>query len=467
MNGGIGPVGAAAAVTLKDLRLLGRDRRTAAMLLILPLVFITIIGLATGKFPGLGGAAPAARVAVVDRINYGEVGTAGFADPPGEPLPPGVLPSDPLDPADAETERTHARNLVVKTAAFLNDRGFRTDSPEHWASILGGDLRDPLPGDGEAAARLLLDRGLVDAVVVFGPNFYRRAYALPAVRLLEDRPTAEDSMELLDIEVAGGGSAGLVRAAVEGAVRKRVSQLRTCRSPVAALAVAPVCDRLAEEAAGGPLPLPISEPVEDQGVAADVYDEIVPQYTTMFVFFLVNLMARSFLAERELGTLRRLRTAPVRPGSILVGKTLPFFLLSVAQTAVLFLAGRFLFGMGWGPRPWLLVPVILACSAAATGLGLLIATLVKSDAQVSAYATSVVIVLAGVSGCFMPRDWLPDAMQTASLVTPHAWALIGYDQVLNTPSPDPGVVLRCAGVLLLFAAGFYAIGAWRFGREVG
>ncbi len=186
----------------------------------------------------------------------------------------------------------------------------------------------------------------------------------------------------------------------------------------------------------------------------------------MFVFFLVNLMARSFLYEQDLGTLRRLRTTPIRPMSILVGKTLPFLLISVAQTAVLFLAGKLFFGMEWGPRPWLLVPIVLSCSAAATGLGLLVATLVNSEAQVSAYATSTVILLAGISGCFMPREWLPETVQTLSLATPHAWALIGYDQVLATPRPDAGRVFECAAALSAFAAAFLALGAWRFSKRV-
>src|SRR4051794_4724307 len=39
-------------VTKKDLWLLVRDRRTLAILVVLPLVFITIIGLSTGKLLG-------------------------------------------------------------------------------------------------------------------------------------------------------------------------------------------------------------------------------------------------------------------------------------------------------------------------------------------------------------------------------------------------------------------------------
>ena len=456
----------ALTITAKDLRLLARDRRTAAMLLILPLIFITILGLTTGKFPGLGGAAPAVRVAVADAVDYAAIGAAGFADPPDAPLAPGLLPADPLTPREADRERARARGVIVHAAAYLNENGFRADSPRHWAEILEDELHAPLPADEADAAAELLDRGLVDAAVTFGPGFYRRALALPAADLLDDEagPLSADGLEALEIEVRGGGSAGYVRAAVKGAALRRISQLRACRNPRTAAPLARLCDRLEAEAAAGAPPLPRSQPPDAAGPVLDVYDELVPQYTVMFVFFLVNLMARSFLAERELGTLRRLRTAPVRPAAILAGKTLPFFLLSVAQTAVLFLAGRFLFGMTWGPRPWLLIPVLLCCSAAATGLGLLIATLVKSDSQVSAYATSVVIILAGISGCFMPRDWLPELMRTLSLATPHAWALMGYHEVLNTPVPRTAEVLDDCGVLLAFAAGFYALGAWRFGR---
>ncbi len=183
----------------------------------------------------------------------------------------------------------------------------------------------------------------------------------------------------------------------------------------------------------------------------------------MFVFFLVNIMARSFLSERELGTMRRLRIAPVPNWAILVGKTVPFLIVSLLQTAVLFVAGKLLFGMSWGAHPWMLLPIIFSTSAAATGLGLLIATLVKSDSQVSAYATTAVIILAGISGCFMPRKWLPDLMQQISLATPHAWALIAYDQLLVNGSPNLAIVWQCAGVLLGFAAGFFLVGTLRFG----
>src|SRR5258708_3306843 len=182
----------------------------------------------------------------------------------------------------------------------------------------------------------------------------------------------------------------------------------------------------------------------------------------MVVFFIVNIMAGSFIAERDLETLKRLRVAALTRTGLLVGKTIPFLLISLVQTVLLFLAGKVLFGMSWGIDPWMLTPVMLATSLAATALGLVVATTVRTDSQVSAYGNFLVLTLAGISGCLMPRSWQPDLMQHIGLATPHAWALIAYDQLLNQDEPDVFLAWRCIGVLVAFAAGFFAFGWWRY-----
>jgi ABC-2 type transport system permease protein len=145
----------------------------------------------------------------------------------------------------------------------------------------------------------------------------------------------------------------------------------------------------------------------------------------------------------------------------MIGKTIPFLVISLVQTGLLFLAGKWLFGMDWGPRPLLLLPVMFCTSAAATALGLMVATLVRTEAQVSAYGNFLVLTMAGISGCMMPRTWQSELMQKVGLITPHAWALIAYDQILNRPDPELSVVVKSCLVMLAFAGGFFAIGWWR------
>jgi ABC-2 type transport system permease protein len=181
----------------------------------------------------------------------------------------------------------------------------------------------------------------------------------------------------------------------------------------------------------------------------------------MFVFFIVNFMARSFIGERDMGTLNRLRMAPISRPGMMIGKTVPFLVISLVQTALLFLAGKLLFKMSWGPEPWLLLPVMFCTSLAATSLGLMVATLVRTEAQVSAYGNFLVLTMAGISGCMMPRTWQPELMQQVGLVTPHAWALIAYEQILSRENPELSVVWRSCEILLAFAGGFFAVGWWR------
>ena len=181
----------------------------------------------------------------------------------------------------------------------------------------------------------------------------------------------------------------------------------------------------------------------------------------MFAFFLVLTVGWLFVAERTHGTLVRLRAAPLSRGHVLLGKLLPCLLVSLVQGVVLLLAGRLVFGMSWGAEPWLLLPVVACTSAAAVGLAMLVASAAKTETQVAVYGTLLVLVLGGASGSLMPRELMPEAMKRASQVTPHAWALDAYSQLLGSPTPDVGVVLTACAVLLAFGAAFLALAWWR------
>jgi ABC-type multidrug transport system permease subunit len=120
--------------------------------------------------------------------------------------------------------------------------------------------------------------------------------------------------------------------------------------------------------------------------------------------------------------------------------------------------------MRWGPAEWSwahqaawLFPVVLSTSFAAMGLALLIASLAQTEAQVAVYGTPLVLILAGISGCLMPRDLMPELMKEISLATPHAWALDAYMQLLLSSAPNLQVVGSSCLALLGFGAGFLVL----------
>ena len=189
------------------------------------------------------------------------------------------------------------------------------------------------------------------------------------------------------------------------------------------------------------------------------YQLLVPSYLVMFAFFLVLTVGWLFVAERRQGTMKRLAAAPLTRAQILLGKLVPCLCMSLFQGFFLLGAGKLLFGMSWGPEPGWLAVVVASTSLAAMGLALLVAAVARTETQVAIYGTLLVLVLAGLSGCMMDRALMSEEMQTLSSVTPHAWALDAYRQLLANPEPRIALVAKASGVLAAFGLGFIAL-AW-------
>jgi ABC-type Na+ efflux pump permease subunit len=190
---------------------------------------------------------------------------------------------------------------------------------------------------------------------------------------------------------------------------------------------------------------------------------LVPSYAVTFAFFLVLTVGWLFVAERRQGTLVRLRAAPLTRGQLLMGKFLPALGVSLFQGLFLMAGGWLVFGLSWGPSPLWLLAVVAATSFAATGLAMLVASLAKTETQVAVYGTLLVLVLALVSGSLMPRDLMPESVRRLSHITPHAWALDAYQQLLLNPDPNLGIVAWACVALVGYGAAFLTL-AWRLMR---
>jgi ABC-type Na+ efflux pump permease subunit len=199
------------------------------------------------------------------------------------------------------------------------------------------------------------------------------------------------------------------------------------------------------------------------------YQILVPSYTVMFAFFLVLNVGWVLVAERQQGTLKRLRTTPITRTDILLGKLIPYFLLSLGQGTILLLAGKLIFGMRWGPDSWplwyqvlWLIPVVVSTALAAMGLAMLVAALARTEAQVALYGAVPVLILALIGGCVLPRDLMPEQTQSMTLYTPHGWALAAYRELLTSDPayiPNTDIVTRACLVLTGFGVVFLAA-AW-------
>ncbi len=405
-------------ITRKDLLLLFRDRRTLSVLVALPLAFIAIIGSSTGQLFSEAGAARKIKVGVVD------------------------------------AQHSELSGKIVD-------------------ELIGISALEISKFDDRPAARAGLAEDSIHVLLYIGPAYDARVDALEVFDLFHlQEGRLRTKLDSLDIAVESGSflanASELVREVVFAKTYQTFADTVIKKDKGLALHIKRSSDKSAPNPEDKLQELPLDSAAASSELSSGskdfnsvVYQTVVPGYTVMFVFFILTFMARSFIGERELGTLNRLQLAPISRAGILIGKTIPFLIISLVQTALLFLAGKLLFGMDWGTQPLLILPVMLCTSMAATSLGLMVASLVRTEAQVSAYGNFLVLTMAGISGCMMPRNWQPELMQQLGLVTPHSWALIAYDQILNRPDPEMAVVVKCCAILLAFALGFFSIGWWR------
>src|SRR5271155_5554209 len=102
-------------ITKKDLRILLRDARALFVLLVLPLVFITIIGLTMGKLLGWKNTNQVLRLGVVDAVAYEQIGQPGWDEDEADAKPADPKAADATGAAKEPGEKTGESSQTAAT----------------------------------------------------------------------------------------------------------------------------------------------------------------------------------------------------------------------------------------------------------------------------------------------------------------------------------------------------------------
>ncbi|MEJ5224695.1 MAG: ABC transporter permease [Anaerolineales bacterium] len=183
-----------------------------------------------------------------------------------------------------------------------------------------------------------------------------------------------------------------------------------------------------------------------------------------WVFIPLFGISELFAFERSQGTLRRLLTTPTRRATYLFGTISGQVMMAIVQMLLLVVFGMTVMGLQWGRDPAALAVMLVTSALAAAAIGTAMGTFVKSAGQANGLSIMMGMVMALMGGCWYPLELFPPAVQTAVHALPTTWAMQGMlDLVLR----GRGLVdvLPEAGMLLGFAALFFAIGVWRFRYE--
>ncbi len=145
---------------------------------------------------------------------------------------------------------------------------------------------------------------------------------------------------------------------------------------------------------------------------------------TLTLMVIVNLTSFAIVREREVGTLEQIMVTPIRPLEFILGKTIPFFCVGLAMTALIAGVGTLWFQIPFVGNPFVLLLGTSLYLLSVLGIGLLISTICSTQQQ--AFATNFFVVnpLFTLSGFSFPISSMPPVMQWLSTINPMSYYLI-------------------------------------------
>jgi ABC-2 type transport system permease protein len=178
---------------------------------------------------------------------------------------------------------------------------------------------------------------------------------------------------------------------------------------------------------------------------------------TLLVTMLITAM--SVAREREQGTFDQLLVTPLRPVEILIGKTLPGFIIGVLEASVIVLAAVFWFKVPLLGSLLTLYTGILLFLLSGVGIGLMISSFATTQQQGLLGAFMFMVPAIILSGFATPIRNMPQLVQDITLLDPMRYFLVVLRGVFLEGTPFPLLIhqfwpMALIGVVALSIAGW-------------
>jgi ABC-2 type transport system permease protein len=173
----------------------------------------------------------------------------------------------------------------------------------------------------------------------------------------------------------------------------------------------------------------------------------------------------SVVREKERGTMEQVRMAPLGTGSYIIGKTLPYFVISLATSVAIVLASMALFGLPMNGSWILLILALSLYLAGALGLGLMISTI--ADSQQVAFQLAVLasfLPTMMLSGFVFPIASMPQVIQAITFVVPARYFIVALRSIV-LKGADLSTFWTELAALALYAAVMLTAASKRLARQ--
>ncbi len=168
---------------------------------------------------------------------------------------------------------------------------------------------------------------------------------------------------------------------------------------------------------------------------------MVPGIIGMVLYFLTALFtAMAIVREREQGTIEQLIVTPIRPLELIVGKVVPYALVSYVCVLEVLAIGVLWFGVPVHGSRSLLLGLSGLFLLTSLGIGIFISTIAKTQQEAMLLAWLTMLPSIFLGGFFFPIEAMPPALQVVSYAVPLRYILV----VIR------GILLKGVGMRILY-----------------
>lgn len=158
----------------------------------------------------------------------------------------------------------------------------------------------------------------------------------------------------------------------------------------------------------------------------------VPGVMGMILMLICAMMTSVSIArEKETGTMEVLLVSPIRPVKIILAKTVPYFVISVADLAIILLLSVYVLEVPIAGSLPCLVTLSLVYIFLSLAIGLLVSSVVSSQMVallISGMAMMMPVIM--LSGMLFPIDNMPLLLQGLAQVVPAKWYIAAVKKVM-------------------------------------
>ena len=195
------------------------------------------------------------------------------------------------------------------------------------------------------------------------------------------------------------------------------------------------------------------------------FQQAIPGTLVMFTLLILLTSGAAMLVDdREKQLLRRLASAPLTRGQVVIGKWAGRMALAAVQIAVAIgVSFTPLFDMDWGQALPMVVVVLLAWGALCTSLALLLGSLARTDSQAANLGVFATMVLAALGGCWWPIEVAPAWMQQLQAFIPTGWTMNALHKLISFDMPWQSALPHLATLIVAtIVVGWVASKRFRF-----